>query len=160
MKKPNLYVMVGVPGAGKTWYIDNVLKAEAPNAVVISTDNYVEQYASNIGETYDEVFQRYMPTAVELMIEDVNAAKQNNLDIIWDQTSVSVATRRKKLRMLSNYNSIAIVLETPNSEELQKRLKSRKGKSIPPQVVHSMITSFVLPTIAEGFSEIRIIKGL
>lgn len=152
MKKPKLYVLVGVPGSGKSTWINN--QTWADDCVVASTDAYVESHAKVLGKTYNEVFAAYMPTAIKQMTARVLDARKQNKDIIWDQTSTTVGSRAKKLRMLPNYYKIAVVLPTPDKEELQRRLGSRAGKSIPPNVMQSMISGLTIPTEAEGFDEV------
>ena len=152
MKKPKLYVLVGVPGAGKSTWIAN--QEWAKDCVIVSTDNLVDAHAAASGKTYSEVFKEYMPTAVKLMSDQVVAARKKKVDIIWDQTSVSVGSRKKKLKMLPNYYKIAVVFPTPDAEELQRRLDSRPGKNIPKQAMNSMIANFVMPVEEEGFDEV------
>jgi len=56
--------------------------------------------------------------------------------------------------MLPDYYAIAVVFRTPDAEELQRRLDSRPGKTIPPEVIADMIDNFEMPTEQEGFKEI------
>lgn len=149
---PKLYVLVGVPASGKTtWFRNQEWK---DNCYYISTDRHVEAYAEAHGKTYSEVFTDYMPTAVENMVEEVVRARDAGIDIVWDQTSTTVASRRKKFDMLPNYYKIAVVFETPHRTELRRRLASRPGKEIPDVVVEGMLASFETPTEQEGFDEI------
>ena len=151
---PKLYVLVGVPGSGKSTWIAN--QDWAKDCVIISTDNHVENHAKTLGKTYTEVFEDYMPTAVKLMADEVVSAREQNKDIIWDQTSTSIESRVKKLRMVpDNYRKIAVVFPTPDSEEHQRRLANRPGKVIPKSVIDQMQASMVTPTTAEGFDEVR-----
>ena len=149
---PKCYQLVGVPGSGKSTWFKNQEWTEG--CYYISTDKHVEAYAEAHGKTYSEVFNDYMPTAVENMVEEVERARAGSMDIIWDQTSTTVASRKKKFRMLPDYEHIAVVFRTPESEELAKRLASRPGKNIPDYVVRTMIDGFEMPTLAEGFIEI------
>ena len=149
---PKLYMMVGVPGCGKTMWIKNQLWTR--DCVVVSTDFFVEHHAMSTGLTYSEVFESYMPTAVELMANQVVRAREDGKDIIWDQTSTTVATRRKKFNMLPDYYAIAVVFPVPPVQELVRRLTSRPGKNIPMSVVTNMINNFDMPTEEEGFKEI------
>ena len=149
---PRCYQLVGVPGSGKSTWIQNQIWALGLN--VASTDAWVEDYAVKQGQTYSEVFDEYMPTAVKLMAEHVVHCRENNLDLIWDQTSVNVKSRRKKFAMLPDYEHIAVVFATPEPAELDRRLASRPGKNIPDSVMKSMINSFEMPTLEEGFAEI------
>ena len=146
------YQLIGVPGSGKSTWVKNQIWALG--LTVVSTDNFVEAYANQQGRTYSEVFEDYMPTAIDLMIQQVAFARQHGHTVIWDQTSVTVASRRKKFRMLPDYKHIAVVFKTPNPEELSRRLASRPGKIIPEEIVKDMIDRFEMPTLEEGFAEI------
>ena len=151
---PKLYVLVGVPGSGKSTWVQN--QDWASDCVYVSTDEFVEDYAKEVGSTYSEVFEGYMPRAIELMIDRVLWAKAVGKDIIWDQTSCTIATRAKKIRMLSDYYKIAVVFRTPPTVELQQRLDSRPGKNVPWAVVSDMAQKLEAepPTTTEGFMEI------
>ena len=149
---PKCYQMIGVPGSGKSTWIKS--QDWASNCVIVSTDEFVEDYAKEVGSTYSEVFDDYMPTAVKLMADKVVRAREAGKDIIWDQTSTSVKSRVRKFNMLPDYDHIAVVFSTPNNEELAKRLASRPGKNIPDHVMRSMIDNLEMPSEEEGFKEI------
>ena len=151
---PKCYQLIGVPGSGKsTWGSE---QEWALGLTIVSTDAFVEDYAKAQGKTYSEVFTDYMPTAVNLMAEQVVFAREHGHDIIWDQTSTTIASRARKFRMLPNYEHIAVVFKTPEHTELMRRLMSRPGKEIPDHVIASMIASWEEPTEEEGFKEIWI----
>jgi len=147
------YQLIGVPASGKTTWVTQ--QSWAVPCAYISTDKWVEIYAKEVGRTYSEIFESFMPMAVDLMAKEVVAARDMGRDIIWDQTSTTVKSRAKKFRMLPDYEHIAIVFKTPKASELMKRLAGRPGKSIPWSVVSSMINGFEMPTEEEGFLEIR-----
>jgi len=151
---PVCYQLVGVPCAGKSTWAKEFL-ANNPDFVYISTDKWVDDFASKHNKTYNDVFKSYMPSAVKLMTIEVLKAKNDRKNILWDQTSTTVNSRKKKFGMLSNYKHIAVVFNTPDADELARRLNSRPGKSIPPHVVEDMIRQFTIPTVEEGFSEIE-----
>jgi predicted kinase len=156
---PKLYVLVGVPGSGKSTWVDN--NTFTMTCACISTDKYVEHYANEVGKTYSEVFTEFMPNAVKLMTDEVIVARELGRDIVWDQTSTTVKSRAKKLYMLPNYRAIAVVFPTPEHKELVRRLSSRwdSGKVVPEHVVASMIASWEEPTLEEGFDEIWTINN-
>jgi len=147
-----VYVLVGVPGAGKSTWVENQLWAK--DCVYVSSDQLIEEEAACQGKTYDEIFKGYVNTAVFLMLEKVIAAREAGKDIIWDQTSVSVKSRKKKFSMLPDYEHIAVVFDTPSRDELERRLANRPGKNIPWEIVSSMINNFEMPTEEEGFNEV------
>jgi predicted kinase len=152
MNVPKCYQLIGVPASGKSTWVKS--QDWISDCVIVSTDNFVERHAAEVGKTYNEVFVDFMPTAVDLMCKEVIAARKVGRDIIWDQTSVNVKSRKKKFQMLPDYYHIAVVFRTPEHEELMRRLHNRPGKNIPDHVVSSMIDHFEMPTEAEGFKEI------
>lgn len=152
MNIPKAYILVGIPGSGKTTWVNN--QEWLTDCEYISTDMFVEEYAIKENKTFSEVFQEYMPTAVELMIEKVISARNQNKNIIWDQTSTTIASRIKKFRMLPNYYHIAIVFSIPDKIELEYRLNHRPGKTIPKEVINDMIYNWQTPTEEEGYKEI------
>ena len=148
------YQLIGVPGAGKSTWIKNQIWALG--MPVVGTDMFVEIEAHRQGKTYSEVFNDYMPIAVRLMLTHALTCQANKLDFIWDQTSTTVASRKRKFNTLlpSQYEHIAVVFETPSRIELKRRLASRPGKEIPDSVMEGMLASFEFPSLEEGFKEI------
>ena len=149
---PKCYQLVGVPASGKSTWIKDQIWALDLN--IVSTDVWVEDYAKRMEKTYSEVFTEYMPIAVKLMADHVVKCRENNHDIIWDQTSTTVASRSRKFAMLPDYEHIAIVFSTPKLDVLKERLSNRPGKEIPWEVVQNMIDNFEMPTEEEGFKEV------
>lgn len=149
---PTAYILVGVPGSGKTTWTKN--QKWLKKAVYVSTDRFVEQYARRTEKTYSDVFEGYMPRAIDRMVKQVNRARDAEQDIVWDQTSTTAASRARKFRMLPGYRMIAIVFPTPEPTELRRRLLSRPGKEIPDQLLEKMLADWEEPTEQEGFDEI------
>ena len=149
---PKCYQLIGVPAAGKsTWIKDQIW---ALGLTVVSTDAFVEDYARECGASYSEVFDDYMPRAVELMANQVVFAREHGHTVIWDQTSTTVKSRARKFNLLPDYQHIAIVFRTPELDVLKERLASRPGKDVPWEVVQGMIDNWEEPTEEEGFTEI------
>ncbi|WP_353479903.1 ATP-binding protein [Haliscomenobacter sp.] len=146
------YQLIGVPGSGKSTWIRNQIWALG--LTIVSTDAFVEAYAEQQGQTYNKVFEDYMPQAVDLMAQQVVFAREHGHSVIWDQTSTTVASRRKKFHMLPDYEHVAVVFGTPEPAELARRLAGRPGKSIPDHVMLSMLQNLKEPTLEEGFQEI------
>ena len=151
------YVLVGVPGSGKTTWV-NQQSFNSDHTVYVSTDMFVERYAQQVGKTYTEVFAEYMPRAIDEMMDTVFDALENRYDIVWDQTSTSVASRRKKLKYVpEGYEKIAVVFPTPDPTT-HKEWLNRPGKEIPEEIVQDMIARFEMPTLAEGFDKVIEVK--
>ena len=149
---PTAYILVGAPGTGKSTWVQN--QSWRRQCVYVSTDKFVEQHARRTKKTYSEVFDDYMPRAVQRMSKQVSQAREAEKDIIWDQTSTTVASRAKKFRMLPGYKMVAVVFTPPEQTEWSRRLLQRPGKIIPPDVLEKMIQEFEMPDEQEGFDEI------
>jgi predicted kinase len=152
-KMPIAYILIGVPGSGKSTWVDN---AEfTTDTAHISSDYFIEEYADLHSTTYTLVFKDYAATANKLMFDEALEAIRQGIDIVWDQTNTTISTRRKKLGMLRDYHKIAVVFKTPKPEVLKERLESRQHwKEIPDDVMKTMIDQFQNPTKDEGFDDI------
>lgn len=153
-------MLVGVPGAGKsTW-----LKTEMENIpfAIASTDNIIEEVAASKGQTYDEVFTKYISVAETMMFQDIQKYIDDGWEtIVIDRTNVSVKARRRIMERFRGFDFQfeAVVFPVPEKEEWDRRLKSRPGKTIPQAVLNSMAANLALPTEEEGFAKITHVKG-
>lgn len=142
-------MLIGVPGAGKSTWIKN----HKHNAVVLSSDDYIEKVAAKQGLTYNDVFKDAIPGAAANLKRDLKSAIENGQDIIWDQTNLTVKSRREKLKMIpDDYHMVAVFFSVP--PDLRERLAGRPGKTIPDPVILTMISQLTPPSKEEGFDEI------
>lgn len=146
------YQLIGIPASGKTTWAES--QDWIQDCAYVSTDIWVELEAERQGKTYSEVFEDYMPKAVNIMSAQVADARDQKRDIIWDQTSTTIASRMRKFDMLPDYEHIAVVFRCPDADELMRRLNSRPGKVIPLDVIEGMVKNFEVPSEEEGFKEI------
>ena len=152
LKIPTVYVLIGLPGAGKSTWVTQ--QDWASTCAYISTDHYVDRFAARTRQTYNQVFQAVMPRAIRLMMRAVRRAQAQCQDIVWDQTNLTRASRARKFRLLPEYQHVAVVFAAPEAEEHARRLASRPGKRIPDTVLASMTQSYDPPEESEGFREI------
>ena len=156
MSKPVLYMLVGVPGSGKSTWVDRQIQT-MDKYYVASTDRLLEIYASMRGATYNDVFHEHIGYAEKAMLTHIKDAIMYGYDIIWDQTNTSRKSRAKKLALIPDtYEKIAVFFPTPSDVELHRRLVNRKGKTIPPGVMQNMIDCLNQPMLEEGFDEVRV----
>ncbi len=147
---PKAILLCGVPTSGKSSWVKN-----HPGYIVISSDNIIENYAKNIGSTYDEVFQDYITEAISLMLQQLKHAVENDQDIICDQTHLTPKVRKRKLRMISDhYEKIAVYFEISKEEMLKRNHNSDRTKTVPIHVLESMHGSYSRPCVSEGFSQV------
>ena len=155
-----IIMLVGVPAVGKSTWIEKEFQGEC---TVISTDDIIQCMADIEGKTYDDVFLKYIKPAERTMWDEFDEAIEGEMTpIVIDRTNVSVQSRKKFFDRLNNfhknhgYEIEAVVFQTPEKEEWERRLNSRPGKTIPQNILDNMVQSMVQPTLSEGFSKISI----
>ena len=149
---PELVMLCGIPCSGKSTYVNKLLTYEYwKDAIILSTDNYIEEQAKRLGMTYNEVFQDCIDEATRQLEMSFVRAKEEGKRIIWDQTNLSIKTRKKKLtKVPSIYKRTAVWFQV-DLEEALKRNETREGKFIPESILKRMYHQFEIPTLEEGF---------
>lgn len=160
---PKCYMMIGVPGSGKSTYIKNVLMLEN-NLISISTDEYIENIAQKNNSTYSNVYDSAIKDANNWFNQRLQELFKDSSDFIWDQTNINIKARKFKLNQLlrNNYEVHALAFEV-EPHIIFKRLHNRAiatGKHIPDSIIKSMINSYQKPQIEEGFKSVTILNDL
>lgn len=152
------YVMVGLPGVGKSTIVHDMIDMD-PDAFVYSTDNYIDQYAKDNNTTYNEVFSDVIKTATTQMDSYLNIAIYHGQNIIWDQTNLSERKRKKIVDLVKKhgYYVVCLYIKMNDTIEWHNRLNSRPGKTIPSHILNMMNSTMVEPSLNEGFDDIEII---
>jgi predicted kinase len=151
-----LVMLCGIPTSGKSTYVEKLKKLDYwKDAVVLSTDNYIEKYAKSVGQTYNEVFDDVIPDATRELELEFNMAKDKGRNIIWDQTNLSIKTRKKKLSKLPSHYHRGVIYFTVSLEDALERNKHREGKFIPESILKRMWHQFETPTLEEGFDYVE-----
>lgn len=156
--RPKFYLLIGLPGSGKsTWLKENFIADH--NNVILSTDDIIEELAADQGLTYSDIWSKSIKFATKEMNRRFDAAITVKLNIAWDQTNLSVKKRTSVLdRVPKIYEKIGCVFNTP-FDEIERRIKLRAeqtGKYIPKGVLINMIDTFEQPSLDEGFDRIII----
>lgn len=157
---PELYVLIGVPGSGKSTWVEQHKASSAKEFAVVSSDAELERIASEKGLKYTDVYTDYIGLATSKAKQTFREAIASRSNIIYDQTNVSKKKRRGILQQMpTEYIKVAVVFNTED-KEVQRRLIERAeltGKHIPDFVMKDMYGRWEAPTRDEGFD--RIIKA-
>lgn len=154
-----LYVMVGVPGSGKsTW-----AKANLTNAEYISRDTVRLSIIKDNEDLFsheDEVYDKFCDVIADGLLSGRN--------MVADATHLSHGARQKLVRALSKrhvtankYDIIFVMLDTPVSECIVRDDK-REGRShVTAPVIQRMYKSLTTPFVGEfeNVKEVWIVRG-
>lgn len=156
MSSPVCKVMVGLPAAGKSTRVRDIGIMDL-DVFVYSTDNIIERIAEQLGKTYNEVFEKHINSAQREADIWLAEAIKNRMDIVWDQTNLSVKKRRSIIQRMqkAGYAVDCECFVKPETvediAEWNRRLKGRLGKTIPEHIVKNMMNTYVIPSVEEGF---------
>lgn len=153
--RPIFVMLAGLPGSGKSTLRAGFDKS----AVVLSTDDWIEEKAQWEGTTYDAIWARDIDQATSAMNAAFRQAIKDRANIILDRTNLTVKGRRKYLSQLpKEYYTLCLFVQT-DEDTRQDRLKSRPGKVIPKHADDRMLETLVVPTTEEGFDKVMILTN-
>ena len=139
--------MCGWPASGKSTFINKYV-ADKTNAVVISRD----KIRFSLLKESDEYF-KYEPIVEEMFYMGIS--KAFGFDVFADQSSISVAARRKLINRVSGYTEINVIWVYTPIEDCIVRDATREGRAkVGESVIRNMAKKFVEPSFQEKFSNI------
>jgi predicted kinase len=145
MEKPELILLVGLQGSGKSTFAQQLLD-ENPNMVLLSSDALRK---INPDWNNEAVFKK--------LYEDMNTNLKEGKSVIVDATNTSMKMRKTLLTNVrvsrDKYILKAIVVATPYHECLRRvslRNEDMDSHFVPEIVLEKYLMSFEMPTYTEG----------
>jgi predicted kinase len=143
----DLFVMMGVPGSGKTTLAKKLVE-DKPNTVRVSRDD-IRFFLLEKGDEYfakeDKVFKTFTETIDKYLAEGKN--------VIADATHLNWGSRKKLINNLTvKPDQILIVYVKVPLEKALKQNELRKGTKsyVPPEVIKNMWESLKPPAVYEN----------
>ena len=137
----NLYVMVGLPGSGKSTFA-----AAHPEMPVVCLDTIR-------GELYgDENIQGNGYDVACIAFERIHRLLNEGHDVIYDACNVRPKYRKQLLEEFNFCNVIAVYVDTP--KEICYERNAARSRVVPKEVIDRMAAALVEPSVDEGFAKI------
>lgn len=152
--KQTVYVMMGVPGSGKSDFSKR-LSVALRDTEVVSKDTVRKA----LGEGYNSLSNIRVQQAFNNQIESKILSGKN---VVADATHLNKLSRSFLLRQVGIYDLdiVGICLNPSVGTCIQRNLKRPAGEKISIDSIKQMHTALELPTKEEGFSDVRIVgKG-
>lgn len=154
IKLQTFYMMVGLPGSGKS-----LTARTFPNTIIHSSDEIRAEVLGdeNRQDQQELVFQ----TLHERVLNDLASSK----NVVYDATNISYKRRMEFLwqvnaMKLPSLRTVCVFLTTPYEECIERN--ANRERSVPRSVIRRMYEKIDIPMKAEGWDEIWVfgdIKG-
>jgi len=166
VSKLKMYVLVGPPGVGKSYWIEQ----NVPDPYIISYDKVVDIVREPLGLKYDEIAGpragSHRKEIERLHKERIKGASASSKDIVVDMTNMGSKARRRALAAIQgredDYEKIAVFFDYRGMEELvqqsvEKRAAELDDKHLSRKIIEDMMARFEMPTLEEGFDDIIVV---
>ena len=157
LKKSKLWVMVGIPGSGKSHWIHNHRDYFSGSLAVASRDT-IRFTKVKEGEPYfskeKEVFDTFIGH-IKIGLEFFD-------NVIADATHINANSRGKLLRALGDslkdVEVNAIVIDSCLAKCIVQNSWREGRELVPETAIRNMFSNFSMPTLKEGFDNIYIYR--
>ena len=150
MDKPTLYMLVGVPGSGKSYWATNM--KDILNFTIFSSDEYREKLTGNVNDTEHNnlVFQH--------LHKDLTNCLQEGHSVCYDATNVKRRDRTRFLKQLKDIDCTKVAVVIDADEDIIKYQNDNRDRVVPWEVIEKMRDKFVMPSEEEGFDSVTTIQ--
>ncbi|GAB0091042.1 hypothetical protein DMENIID0001_058390 [Sergentomyia squamirostris] len=156
-KECEVIIMIGLPGAGKTHWV-NLHNEQNPEKCynIIGMDFLINRMTNRKHSLRSERFTDMSNRSFTVLQEMAQKRRRN---YILDQTNVFASAQRRKMKGFGDFKRIAVIV-VPDDEEYKKRVAGKKeGGSkdeVTENVLNEMKANFSLPSSDLGwFDEIK-----
>ncbi|CAG5125307.1 unnamed protein product, partial [Candidula unifasciata] len=144
-------MMVGLPGAGKTYWVERYAATKPEKHYNVLGSSNVINKMKVLGQPRKQHFtgrwRDLLDMAAKCLNRMIEIASHKKRNYIIDQTNVNASARRRKMQPFEGFHRRAVVV-LPSDEVFTKRVKERtedEGKDIPESAVNEMKANYTLP---------------
>lgn len=151
--KPSLYILVGIPCSGKSYYTEKIFKPK--NIKIVSTDEIRIEVSGTRKFDIDrnnEIFE----TAFSRIKEELISGR----DVVFDATNTNKKHRRTVIKLEKSCNSriVAVVMKTPLAVCLKRNRERPEESKLPEGKLYYFNKANLDLDYSEGFDEIIQVK--
>lgn len=148
---PTAYVLVGLPGSGKSYYAEKI--QNETDAIIISSDKIREnlfkngRYQIRNSLVFSKVYERAFRTI------------ESGRDCIIDATNTTMRSRGSLFNLAPKdlkFRKVAVVIATPFEQCKVNNIK--RNKNTPEYIIHKHYSQFEVPFKEEGYDDIKLIR--
>lgn len=147
-RTPRLWVMVGVPGSGKSTYV----RAQLGDKWRICLDDLrfmlsMDPYAPSL----QPVAVALEEACLRTLLGGLNGRRR---DVVIDATNVTRARRRRYLKLAAEYGVPAVAVFMQCDLEVAMERNRSRPRPVPDEVVERMYANLQPPDVSEGFADV------
>lgn len=145
----DLYLMCGIPGAGKSTFIKKRVKLN--NAIIVSRDTI----RFSIVKPEEDYFS-HEDEVLTIFWRQINEALAAGKNVFVDQTSLTPKARKLLLQHVKSYDHANLIWIDEDIQTCLERNEKRRGTRtyVPRNVIRRMNEQFIEPSLEEGFYRI------
>lgn len=148
MNKPQLYIMVGLSGAGKSTVAKEIAETEE-NTIIVSSDAIREELTGKVEDQSknEEVFKVFH--------KRIREALENNTNVIADATNITMRSRRAIIENVKGIECRKIAYLIPRPFDQCKLDNLNRQHPVPEEVLDGQLRKFQIPFYEEGWDLIK-----
>lgn len=144
----HLYVLAGPPGSGKSTKARQ-LRKDYPEAIYISSDEFIERVARRYGVSYNDIFFKVIKRATKRVSKLIKKAQEQKLPVIWDMCNLTQAERFVRRSNFPGYHCTLGYTDVDWDTLVERNNSRERGKLNVDRVLRPKWLSYELPSEAE-----------
>ena len=149
-----LYILCGLPGAGKSHWSNQ--KCKDSLTVIVSRDSFRNMIKGD-NYIFDHLYEK---TIKESSNNTIKEFLKDGFDVIADETNFSKRRRKELIDLVSDLNVKIVAVYFKDMDTLENRLNDPRGYSKEKwiEVINNMKNNFEVPKLNEGIDRIITIE--